>query len=52
MLSRKVQALKGSHGLPPSWEIKWTKVSPAKLDFYLAAVDRFWTSPCFASGVS
>ena len=45
MLSRKVQALKGSYGLPPSWEIKWTKVSPARLDFYLAAVDLFFDEP-------
>lgn len=45
MLARKVQALKASHGLPPSWEIKWTKVSPAKLAFYEAVIELFFDEP-------
>lgn len=30
------------HGLPRQFEVKWTKVSPAKADFYLAWVTRFF----------
>lgn len=45
MLSRKVQALKAAHGMSPTAEIKWTKVSPARLDFYRAAMDLFFDEP-------
>lgn len=39
MLGRKIKALRATHGLAPEFEIKWVKISPAKLDFYLALVD-------------
>jgi hypothetical protein len=38
-----VRALKAEHGLAHNFEAKWTKVSPAKADFYLALVDLFLT---------
>jgi len=41
-LGRKVKALRKQYGLPASFEIKWTKVSPALLDFYLGLVDLFF----------
>lgn len=31
-----------AHSLPPHFESKWTKVSPGKLDFYMALVDWFF----------
>jgi hypothetical protein len=34
-----LKALCTAHGLSPHFEIKWTKVSPAKLDFYQAVLD-------------
>jgi len=37
-----------AHSLPPHFESKWTKVSPGKLDFYMALVDWFFN----AEGVS
>jgi hypothetical protein len=40
-----IRALKEAHGLPRSFEIKWTKVSPAKVDFYVALVDLFGADP-------
>lgn len=44
-LGRRLKALRAAHGLPPSFEIKWTKVSPARLDMYLALVDMFFDEP-------
>lgn len=37
----RIHEIKRSHGFPPHFEIKWTKVSPAKQDFYLAVLDYF-----------
>ena len=44
-LGRKIKALRAAHGLAPAFEIKWVKISPAKLDFYLALVDLFFDEP-------
>lgn len=41
----RIRDLKEAHGLARDFEIKWTKVSPAKLDFYLALVDLFHDDP-------
>ena len=41
-LSRNVQALKAKHGLSPTFEIKWSKVSAGKSQFYLDLVDYFF----------
>ena len=38
-IGERIRALKLEHGLAASFEAKWTKVSPAKIDFYLALVD-------------
>lgn len=42
-IARAIRALKKKHGLAPDLEIKWTKVSPAKLDFYLELIDLFFS---------
>ena len=44
-VARAIRELKAQHGLASSFEIKWTKVSPAKLDFYLALIDLFFSDP-------
>lgn len=36
-----IRALKRQHGLAANFEAKWTKVSPAKADFYRALLDFF-----------
>lgn len=38
----RVREIKVKHGLPPWFEIKWHKVSPAKEDFFLDIVDYFF----------
>lgn len=38
----RLTELKLKHGLPSNFEIKWTKVSPAKIDFYLDVIDYFF----------
>jgi len=38
-ISQRVAQIKNHHHLRPSWECKWTKVSPQKLQFYLDLVD-------------
>jgi hypothetical protein len=40
----RLRDLKRKHGLSDAFEIKWTKVSPAKLEFYQAAMDLFFQS--------
>lgn len=40
-IAEAIRALKVQHGLSPTMEAKWTKVSPAKVGFYLALVDLF-----------
>lgn len=38
----RLREIKAAHGFPPTFEIKWTKVSPAKQDFYLAVLNYFF----------
>ncbi|BAP87341.1 putative uncharacterized protein [Burkholderiales bacterium GJ-E10] len=45
MLTREIKALKKRYGLAPGFEIKWVKVSPAKLGFYRALLDFFFDEP-------
>lgn len=40
--SSRIRDIKIQHGFPSDFEIKWTKVSPSKVDFYLAIVDYFF----------
>lgn len=41
-ISAALRDLKARHGLPPSFETKWVKVSPAKLEYYRDVVDLFF----------
>ncbi len=41
-VSLQVREIKARHDLPPDFEIKWTKVSPAKTAFYLELLDYFF----------
>ena len=38
----RIREIKLRHGLSPSFEIKWTKVSPAKQLFYMDLIDYFF----------
>ncbi len=38
----RLREIKARHGLPPHFELKWTKVSPAKSQFYLDILDYFF----------
>lgn len=40
--NKRIREIKAQHGLSSDFEIKWTKVSPAKIDFYLAVIDYFF----------
>jgi hypothetical protein len=40
--ARELRGLKTSHGLAPSFEVKWTKVSPGGLPFYQRWIDYFF----------
>lgn len=37
----RLRAIKANHGISPAYELKWSKVSPAKLDYYTAVLDYF-----------
>jgi hypothetical protein len=39
----RIREIKGLHNMRTGFEIKWTKVSPAKTDFYLDIVDYFFS---------
>ena len=41
-ISLHIREIKAQHGLPPRFEFKWGKVSPAKQDFYLSLLDYFF----------
>lgn len=41
-ISSRLRDIEVSHDLRPSFEIKWTKVSPAKLRFYVDVLDYFF----------
>jgi hypothetical protein len=41
-ISGVIREIKKAHGILPTFEIKWTKVSPAKEDFYLDLVNYFF----------
>lgn len=41
-IARHLRRIKSSHGLSPTFEIKWTKVSPGQIGFYLALMDYFF----------
>lgn len=43
--NKNIRELKQRHGLPEFLEMKWTKVSPAKLTAYRALVDYFFEHP-------
>jgi len=38
----RLREIKVKHGLAPQFEIKWTKISPAKKTFYLELIDYFF----------
>lgn len=40
--ARRIRDIKAQHDLPADFEIKWVKVSPAKLDFYKDVMDYFF----------
>lgn len=44
-LNAKIRAIKKSHSLSRNFEIKWTKVSPARLDFYTSLINFFFNEP-------
>ena len=41
VISKRIRETKAAHGFSQSFEIKWTKVSPSKSQFYLDLVDQF-----------
>ncbi|PYD81501.1 hypothetical protein CFR80_11250 [Komagataeibacter oboediens] len=45
-VAEKIRTLKMSHGLSTKFEAKWTKISPAKLSFYLGLIDLFLSEDC------
>ncbi len=40
-ISVRLREIKSTHGLPPDFDLKWSKVSPAKLPYYHAVLDYF-----------
>lgn len=43
-ISVRIRKIKSAHGLPPSFEAKWTKVSSGKLDFYSDLLSCFFAN--------
>ena len=41
-MSKRIKEYKIKHGFKKDFEIKWTKVSPGKIDFYLDIIDYFF----------
>ncbi|MEN9461452.1 MAG: hypothetical protein RIS84_1472 [Pseudomonadota bacterium] len=49
-LSEQIRQLKTQHGLSRQFEIKWSKVSPAKLDFYAELIKLFFNNSTLQFG--
>lgn len=43
-VSQDIKSLKNDFGLSTNFEIKWTKVSPSKIEFYESLIDYFWNN--------
>ncbi|MEA3340910.1 MAG: DUF3800 domain-containing protein [Chloroflexota bacterium] len=43
--AQAIRDIKKKHGLSRDFEIKWTKVSPGKIDFYIDLIDYFFEEP-------
>ncbi len=41
-ISQRVREIRKRHGMPPSFEFKWTKIGPSKIQMYLDLVDYFF----------
>ncbi len=41
-VSSRIKEIKKRHGVSPDFEFKWTKISPAKIQFYLDILDYFF----------
>jgi len=41
-ISRRIREIKQKFGFNPDFEIKWTKVSPSREDFYQDIIDYFF----------
>lgn len=41
-IAEHIREIKARHGLANGFEVKWTKVSPAKQDFYMEVLDYFF----------
>lgn len=44
-IAREIRDLKVRHDMAPSYEIKWTKVSPSRISLFLDLVDYFFEEP-------
>lgn len=44
-INQQLKTLKRKHSLPENIEIKWTKVSPSRVDFFLDIIDYFFAEP-------
>ncbi len=42
LINARIREIQVRHGLSRNFEIKWTKVSPAKIDFYIDLIDYFF----------
>jgi len=43
-ITEQIKEIQKKYNLAPNFEIKWTKVSPAKVDFYLELIDYFFNN--------
>lgn len=41
-IGKRINEIKEKYDLPKTFEIKWTKISPSKIDFYMDLVDYFF----------
>jgi hypothetical protein len=41
-INKRIREIKAEHGIAPNCEIKWTKVSPAKLQYYLDLINYYF----------
>lgn len=41
-IAQRIREIKSAHGMAPEFELKWNKVSPAKIELYKSIIDYFF----------
>lgn len=44
-IAERIREIKNKHGMSPTFEMKWSKISPSGISYYLDIIDYFFDNP-------